>query len=64
MTFLPAFDASFDQMPYEEISKEKYEELVKDFPNIDFSKLYRFEDGDYTTAAQELACLGGNCDSF
>jgi len=62
MTFLPAFDASFDQMPYVEINKKEYEKLVKDFPEIDFSKIYRYEEEDYTTAAQELACFAGNCD--
>lgn len=62
MTFLPAFDASFDQMPYMEINKEEYEKLVKVFPDIDFSKIYRYEEEDYTTAAQELACMAGNCD--
>lgn len=62
MTFLPAFDASFDQMPYMEIPKEEYEKLVTEFPDIDFSKIYRYEEEDYTTAAQELACLAGNCD--
>ncbi len=62
MTFLPAFDASFDQMPYQEISKEQYEKLATEFPEIDFSKIYRYEEEDYTTAAQELACMAGNCD--
>jgi ribonucleoside-triphosphate reductase (thioredoxin) len=62
MTFLPAFDAQFDQMPYVEITKEEYDKLAKDFPNIDFSKIYRYEEEDYTTAAQEIACMSGNCD--
>ena len=62
MTFLPAFDAQFDQMPYVEISKQEYEKLAKEFPNIDFSKVYRYEEEDYTTAAQEVACMAGNCD--
>ena len=62
MTFLPAFNASFDQMPYVEINKEEYEKLVAEFPDIDFSKIYRYEEEDYTTAAQELACMAGNCD--
>jgi ribonucleoside-triphosphate reductase (thioredoxin) len=62
MTFLPAFDASFDQMPYMEIPKEGFEKLDAEFPEIDFSKIYRYEEEDYTTAAQELACLAGNCD--
>ncbi|MCG8474219.1 MAG: ATP cone domain-containing protein [Cytophagales bacterium] len=62
MTFLPAFDAQFDQLPYMEISKEEYEKKAGEFPNIDFSKIYRYEEEDYTTAAQELACMAGHCD--
>ncbi len=64
ITFLPAFDAKFDQMPYDEISKEEFEKLVEKFPEIDFSKIYRYEEEDYTTAAQELACFAGNCDTL
>ena len=63
ITFLPAFNAKFDQMPYEEISEEEYKILLEKFPEIDFSKIYRYEEEDYTTAAQELACLAGNCDT-
>ncbi len=62
MAFLPAFDAQYDQMPYVEIDQEEYEQLVAKFPEIDFSKIYRYEEEDLTTAAQELACLAGNCD--
>ena len=62
MSFLPAFDARYAQMPYEEIAKETYEDLAKKFPNIDFSKLYRYEEEDYTKAAQELACIAGACE--
>ena len=62
ITFLPAFDAKFDQMPYEEVSEEEYKMLSEKFPKIDFSKIYRYEEEDYTTAAQELACMAGNCD--
>jgi ribonucleotide reductase class II len=62
MAFLPAFDAQYDQMPYVEIGKEEYEQLAAKFPEIDFSKIYRYEEEDLTTAAQELACLSGQCD--
>jgi ribonucleoside-diphosphate reductase alpha chain len=62
MSFLPAMDAKYAQMPYEEIDKERYEELAAKFPNIDFSKLYRYEEEDYTKAAQELACMAGSCE--
>jgi ribonucleoside-diphosphate reductase alpha chain len=62
MAFLPAFDAQYDQMPYMEITQETYEQLAEKFPEIDFSKIYRYEERDLTTAAQEFACLAGNCD--
>ena len=62
MTFLPAFDAQYEQMPYEEINLARYEKLAAQFPEIDFSKVYRYEEKDLTTAAQELACFAGSCD--
>ncbi len=62
MTFLPTFDAQYDQMPYMEIERAEYERLAADFPQIDFAKLYYYEEEDLTTAAQELACLAGACD--
>lgn len=62
MSFLPASDSKYAQMPYEEITKEEYERLVAKFPNIDFSKLWRYEEEDYTKAAQELACTAGACE--
>jgi len=62
LSFLPAFDAQYAQMPYVEITKEEFEKRAADFPNIDFSKLYYYEEEDLTTAAQELACVGGACE--
>lgn len=62
MAFLPAFDAQYDQMPYQEIDQAEYEAAAAKFPEIDFSKIYRYEEEDLTTAAQEFACLAGNCD--
>ncbi|MEJ2751866.1 MAG: recombinase, partial [Chloroflexota bacterium] len=62
MAFLPAYDAQYDQMPYVEISEDEYERLSAGFPTIDFSKIYRYEEEDLTTAAQEFACLAGGCD--
>lgn len=62
MSFLPASDAKYAQMPYEEIDKEEYEKLIAKFPKVDFSKLWRYEEEDYTKAAQELACVAGACE--
>jgi ribonucleoside-diphosphate reductase alpha chain len=62
MAFLPAFDAQYAQLPYIEITKEEYERLAGEFPEIDFSKVYRYESEDLTNAAQELACSAGVCE--
>jgi ribonucleoside-diphosphate reductase alpha chain len=63
MAFLPSFDAQYAQLPYIEMGKEEYERRVADFPAIDFSKIWRYESQDLTTAAQELACLAGQCEA-
>jgi ribonucleoside-diphosphate reductase alpha chain len=63
MAFLPSFDAHYAQLPYIEITQEDYERRVADFPEIDFSKLWRYEATDLTSAAQELACMAGGCDT-
>ena len=63
MAFLPAYDAQYDQMPYVEIAEDEYEKLAHEFPEIDFSKIYRYEEEDLTTAAQEFACLAGGCET-
>lgn len=62
MAFLPAFDAQYAQLPYVEITREEYEKLAAAFPEIDFSKIYRYEEEDLTNAAQELACAAGVCE--
>lgn len=62
LSFLPAFDAKYDNMPYVEITREEYEQRVAAFPEIDFSKVYRYEEEDLTNAAQELACSSGYCE--
>jgi ribonucleoside-triphosphate reductase len=62
MAFLPAFDAKYDQLPYIEIDQAEYERRMAEFPEIDFSKVYRYEASDMTNAAQELACSAGACE--
>jgi ribonucleoside-diphosphate reductase alpha chain len=62
MAFLPINDAKYAQLPYIEIDEAEYERRAAAFPTIDFSKIYRYESVDLTTAAQELACLAGVCE--
>lgn len=62
MSFLPSDEARYEQMPYVEITQEEYEKLMREFPEVDFSKIYRYEEKDLTTTAQELACVSGACE--
>lgn len=61
VSFLPQSDHVYKQAPYQEITKDEYEKLVKEFPTLDWTKLPS-EETDTTTSAKELACLSGACD--
>ena len=60
LSFLPKDEHIYKNAPYEEITGKEYEERVKGFPKLDFSKLK--EDEDNTTGSKELACVGGECE--
>jgi len=65
LTFLPKEDKDhiYALAPYEEITKEKYDELVKSFPELDFSQILAYEKNDETQGAKEIACGGaGTCE--
>ncbi|HOY11358.1 MAG TPA: ATP cone domain-containing protein [Candidatus Paceibacterota bacterium] len=62
LSFLPRNDYVYKLAPYEEITKERYEMMAKDFPEIDFSKIVLYEYDDVTTGSKELACAGGTCE--
>lgn len=62
LSFLPRSNHVYKLAPYEEISKERYEELVKEFPRLDFSKIVLYEHEDETQGSKELACAGGTCE--
>ncbi|XKT74785.1 MAG: ATP cone domain-containing protein [Patescibacteria group bacterium UBA2163] len=62
LSFLPRFDHVYQLAPYEAITKEEYEQRMKTFPTIDYSKLVLYEHTDETEQKQELACAGGTCD--
>jgi ribonucleoside-triphosphate reductase (thioredoxin) len=57
---LPYSNHSYEQAPYEEITKEKYEELVKQMP--EFVDWNINEATDVTEGSQELACVGNSCE--
>lgn len=61
VSFLPFSDHTYQQAPYTDASKEEYEAAVLAMPtNIDWSKF--IEQEDFTTGAQQLACVSGSCE--
>ena len=63
ISFLPAVEHTYQQAPYQEITKEQYEEWVKKMPSrIDWNMLVLYETEDGTTGSQELSCTAGACD--
>jgi ribonucleotide reductase alpha subunit len=65
VSFLPASEHSYKQAPYQEITKDKYEELLSKMPkNIPWQSLPLYELEDNTIGSQELACAAGadSCD--
>ena len=61
ISFLPYDGGSYRQAPYEECTKEQYEELVKSTPSkIDWNSLVEVEDN--VKGVQELACSSGSCE--
>jgi ribonucleoside-diphosphate reductase alpha chain len=62
LSFLPRSNHVYQLAPYEEITKEKYEELSKTVQHIDFSKIVTYEKVDETEVKNELACVAGICE--
>jgi ribonucleoside-diphosphate reductase alpha chain len=64
VSFLPHDGGTYRQAPYQELTKEEYEEWLNKYPTpyIDWSRLPEYEKEDTTTGSQELACSGGVCE--
>lgn len=62
LSFLPKDGGVYPLAPYEEITKEEYEELSSNFPELNFNDLYEYEKVDSTEGAREFACVGGVCE--
>ena len=62
LSFLPRSDHVYQLAPYEEITKEQYEDLVAKLPKIDFAQILLYEQEDNTQGARELACVAGVCE--
>ena len=61
VSFLPHSDHTYQQAPYEDCTKEKYEELLAKTPKtINWTEFT--EEEDNTIGQQTLACTAGHCE--
>jgi len=60
LSVLPYNGGTYKQAPFQDITKEKYEEMLIHLHNIDLSKV--IEEKDETNLTGELACAGGACE--
>ncbi len=59
LSVLPYDSGNYKQPPFEDIERERYEELEKSLKNINLSHV--FEPDDATDLQAEAACAGGAC---
>jgi ribonucleoside-diphosphate reductase alpha chain len=60
LSVLPYDGGSYIQAPFEDCTKEKYEELLKTLSEVDLSKVIELDDN--TDLSGEAACAGGACE--
>ena len=63
VSFLPHSDHTYRQAPYQDCTKEEYEELEAKMPkSIDWTRLALYESEDQTKGSQTLACAADGCE--
>jgi ribonucleoside-diphosphate reductase alpha chain len=63
ISFLPYSEHTYVQAPYQEVTKEQYEELLAKMPeSIQWQGLSLYELEDTTVGSQALACVSGECE--
>jgi len=60
LSILPYAEHTYKQAPFEDCTREEYEELYKSLKKVDVSKIVEIEDN--TDLTGELACAGGACE--
>ena len=60
LSVLPYFGGSYQQAPFEDTTKEVYEEMFESLKGIDLTKVVEMTDD--TDLAGELACIGASCE--
>jgi ribonucleoside-diphosphate reductase alpha chain len=62
ISVLPFYGSTaYPQLPFEDITEERYNEMLPHLEAIDISKVFE-EDGSNINLAAELACAGGVCE--
>jgi ribonucleoside-diphosphate reductase alpha chain len=63
VSFLPYSDHTYQQAPYQSLTREEYEQWLAKTPStINWELLPAYEIEDTTSATQELSCVAGACD--
>jgi ribonucleoside-diphosphate reductase alpha chain len=60
LSVLPYFGGSYTQAPFEDITKEQFEEMAQHLHSIDLSKIVEFSDD--TALMDQVACASGACE--
>jgi ribonucleoside-diphosphate reductase alpha chain len=60
LSVLPYNGGTYKQAPFEDITKERFEELMTSLNEIDLSRIVELDDD--TDLKGEVACAGGACE--
>jgi ribonucleoside-diphosphate reductase alpha chain len=60
LSVLPHFGGTYKQAPFEDITKEQYEERIKPLKDVDLTKVLELD--DTVDFGQVAACAGGACE--
>ena len=60
LSVLPFFGGTYSQAPFEDITKEQYDEMVSHLDSIDLSRVVEFD--DVTDLKGEVACGADGCE--
>ena len=60
LSVLPYFGGSYTQAPFQDITKEQFDEMVKHLHGVDLSKVIEFDDN--TALMENVACSSGQCE--
>jgi ribonucleoside-diphosphate reductase alpha chain len=60
LSVLPYFGGSYTQAPFQDCTKEQFDEMVKHLHGVDLSKVIEFDDN--TALMEQAACSGNSCE--